>query len=374
MKVLMQGRTELFAVGGGDKVQIEKTAEQLRNLGVEVDIRTEMNLDLSQYDIVHVFQLDWTPETFFFAQNAKKYNKPLVLSPIHHSVKEVKKFDDEYAFDFRRLSRFLFNDQHKRDTFKNVYRSFFVPTKAIPTIKSVFMGLENMHKKTLQMADIVLVQTDAEAQDLQETYNVNFKWAKIPNGVGNNFLNTTNFKNIFGVSDYILSVGRIEPRKNQLKIIEAVANFRKKHNLDVNLVLIGVVRYNRHPEFSLRFKNVLAKYNWIKHLASVPYNDMPSVYHFAKVTVSASWFETTGLTSLESLFCGTNAVAAGERAKEYLKDYVSYCTPDSVESIELALEKEFFAPRPILAPEILREYTWENAAKKTLAIYKNFSV
>ncbi|GIW69594.1 MAG: hypothetical protein KatS3mg101_0341 [Patescibacteria group bacterium] len=37
---------------------------------------------------------------------------------------------------------------------------------------------------------------------------------------------------------------------------------------------------------------------------------MPDYYRNAKVCVSASWFETTGLTSLEALFCGTNAVAA----------------------------------------------------------------
>ena len=369
MKVLMQGRVELFTVGGGDKVQIENTAKELKRLGVEVDIKTDLNLDVSSYDLVHVFQLDWTPETFFFAKNAKKYNKPLILSPIHHSVKEVKKFDDEYVFDFRRISKLLFKNQHARDTFKNIYRSFFTSKKIVPTVKSMFMGLENMHKRTLQMADMVLVQTEAEARDLKDTYNVDFKWQKIPNGVATHFLDRKFFANFFEFTDYILCVGRIEPRKNQLKIIEAVANFRKKHNLDTRLVLIGAVRPDRHPEFTIRFNLALKKYPWIRHIEKLDYIDMPSVYRYAKVTVSASWFETTGLTSIEALFCGANAVASGDRAKEYLGDYASYCDPGNIESIKDAIYKEYISSRPQLSDSLRNEYTWENTAKTTFAVY-----
>jgi len=38
MKVLMVGRPDLFKYYGGDRVQIENTASELRNLGVEVDL------------------------------------------------------------------------------------------------------------------------------------------------------------------------------------------------------------------------------------------------------------------------------------------------------------------------------------------------
>lgn len=76
MKVLMLGRIGILESGGGDKVQIENTAEELRKLGVEVDVRDNLNMDVSRYDIVHVFQLDWTAEPYFYAKKAKSYNKP----------------------------------------------------------------------------------------------------------------------------------------------------------------------------------------------------------------------------------------------------------------------------------------------------------
>jgi glycosyltransferase involved in cell wall biosynthesis len=370
MKVLMQGRYELLDKGGGDKIQIENTAAELRDLGVEVDIKVGFDTDLSPYDVIHVFQLDWTPETYFYAKNAKKAGKPLVLSPIHHNINEVKKFDDEYVFDLRRISKVLFKDQHNRDTFKNVYRSVFNLKKAGPTVYSVFYGLKRMHRKTLSLSDIVLVQTEAEARDLEETYKVSFDWRKVPNGVGRPFLNNDAYENKLDMVNYIICVGRIEPRKNQLSVIEAVKNFRENHDLDVNLVLIGTKAGRQHFEYSKKFDEALKKYPWIRHIEKVPYEEMPSYYHFAKVGVSASWFETTGLTSLEAVYSGTNAVAAGERAEEYLGNLASYCRPDDIGSIEKAIEKEYFSDPKIIPAELYNEYTWENAARKTLEAYK----
>jgi glycosyltransferase involved in cell wall biosynthesis len=339
MKVLMLGRIGLLEARGGDRVQVENTAAELRKMGVEVDIKTDMNFKPWEYDIIHVFQLDWVPETYFYAKKAKKYNVPLVLSPIHHDVREVKKFDDEFVFDFRRLSKLLFRNQFKRDTLKK--------------------------------ADAVLVQTVKEAEDLKKTFDVDFKWYKVLNGVGKPFIDPKPFKNPFDFENYIMCVGRIEPRKNQLSIIEAVKKLRKEEDLDVKLVLIGKVSPFKHFEYNFLIDKKLKKYDWIHQFeGTINYSDLPSYYHFAKVCVSASWFETTGLTSLEALFCGTNTVASGMRAKEYLGGYASFCQPDDIDSIKEAIKKEYFAPRPRLDEKIRKDYTWENAAEKTLEVYE----
>lgn len=370
MKILMQGRIDLINGGGGDKIQIENTAKELKKLGVEVAIKHGYLGDLSDYDLVHAFQLDWVSESYFYAKNAEKCKKPLVLSPIHHSIKEVKKFDDEYVFDFRRISKILFSDQFHRDTFKNVYRSLLSPKKMKATFVSATMGLKKMHQETLKISNAVLVQTKLEAEDLKNTYGIDFEWFKVPNGVSDNFLNLDNCKNELGFDNYIISVGRIEPRKNQLNIIKAVERLREKTGQDIKLVFIGKKSLVKHLEYSFLFNNILKKEYWIKYIEAVPYQKMPSYYHFAKVCVSASWFESTGLTLLEALFCGTNAVASGDRAGEYLENLASYCKPDDVDTILNAIEKEFYAPRPILPERMKKDYTWENAAKKTLNIYQ----
>jgi len=370
MKVLMQGRFGLLEAAGGDRIQVENTAEQLKKLGVRVDINTSLNVDVTDFDLVHVFQLDWTTETHFMVKNAKRYHKPLVFSPIHHKVAEVKKFDDAYVFDLRRLSKVLFKEQHSRDTFKNIYRCATNPSKFIPALYSVFHGLKNMHIETLALSDIVLVQTELEAKDLKKTYGVDINWVKVPNGVSEKFLYAKDRKNPLEFKDYVFCVGRIEPRKNQLNVIKAVEKLRKDSNQDLKLVFVGKKNILNHPEYTLRFNNLLKKHAWIIYIESVPYNKMPAYFAHAKVCVSASWFETTGLTLLEALFCGTNAVASSPRAKEILGDYASYCKPWDVESIKDAIGEQFFANRPKLDEEMRQEYTWENAAKKTYKVYK----
>jgi len=367
----MQGRIGLLDAAGGDRIQVENTAAELRKLGVEVDISTNMKIDVSKFDLVHVFQLDWTTETHFMVKNAKRYHKPVVLSPIHHNVDEVKKFDDEYVFDLRRISKFLFREQHARDTFKNIYRCAANPDKTIPTLYSVMHGLKNMHFETLSLSDVVLVQTELEAKDLEKTYGVDIKWVKVPNGVSDKFLYVKDYKNPLSFKDYIFCVGRIEPRKNQLNVIKAVDNFRKDSNSEVQLVFVGKKNSMTHPEYTFRFNTQLKKKNWIKYIDRVPYREIPAYFSHAKVCVSASWFETTGLTLLEALFCGTNAVASSPRAKEILGDYASYCKPWDIESIEKAIGEQYFAARPKLDEEMRQEYTWENAAKKTYRVYEN---
>ena len=370
MKVLMLGRIGLLTGGGGDLVQVQQTAEELKKLGVEVDIKTSLNVDVRPYDIVHVFQLDWSADNYFYSKLAKKQGKILVLSPIHHNIDEVKKFDDLYAFDYRRISKILFKNQFSRDVFKSLYRSIFDLKKLKPVLYSIFLGLKKMHIVSLKLSDAVLVQTNAEARDLERTYGLKLKkWAIVVNGVGRPYQEEREYKNPFKFEDYIFCVGRIEPRKNQLSIIEAVDKLRKEENLDLKLVFVGRFNLLNQIEYTLRFKNEIKKHDWITHVQKVPYKEMPDYFHFAKVGVSASWFETTGLTSLEALYSGANAVAAGERAKEFLGDYASYCLPDDIDSIKEAIKKEYFAKRPKLSAKIKSEYTWENAAKQTLEVY-----
>jgi glycosyltransferase involved in cell wall biosynthesis len=370
MKVLLLGRLSLFNAYGGDRIQVENTASELKKLGVNVDIATSLDFDPTKYDLCHIFQLDWTPESYLYAKKIKEAKKPLVISPIHHSIREVKRFDDEYVFDYRRISKFIFSDQFDRDVFKNFYRSLLNPRYMRLTLFSAFYGFKKMLKHTLKMSDKVLVQTSLEAKDLESTFDVSINWVKVPNGVSAPFLQKTEFINPLDIQDYIICVGRLEPRKNQLSIIKAVKKLRDETGKDLKLVLVGASSSMKHFEYYFWLNKEIRENDWIIPIKWINNADMPSYYHFGKVCVSASWFETTGLTSLEAILCGTNAVAAGDRAREYLGDYASYCDPGNIDSIKDALKKEYFAPRPAVAENLRHEYTWSNAASKILEVYK----
>jgi glycosyltransferase involved in cell wall biosynthesis len=369
-KVLLWVRSDCFRAKGGDMIQVENTFIELKKLGLDVVISDKNNVDLTDFDIVHLFQLDWTPETYLHAKKAHKLGKKIILSPIHHSVSEVKKFDDEYVFGLRRLSKYLFVDQFQRDTFKNIYRSILDRSKALPTLYSVFLGLKNMNRKVISWSDYVLTQTKIEAEDLSNTYGVNFKWEIVPNGVGELFLEKKKYQNLFNFDNYILCVGRIEPRKNNLAIISAVKLLRKELNKDIKLVFVGKTS-SKHFEYTKFFLEELKENKWVHYNNYLAYEQIPSIYKYAKVCVSASWFETTGLTLLEALFMGANAVSTSPRAREILGEFCSYCEPNDIESIKEAIKTEYFKPKPKLPSDFKNEYTWENTAKKTLKIYND---
>jgi len=371
VKVLMLARSDIFSVSGGDTIQIENTAKELKKLGVEVDVATDLKITIKDYNLVHVFQLDWIPETYFYVKEAKKCGKPIVLSPIHHAENEVKKFDDIYTFGLRRLVGFLVKKQEYRDILKNIYRSIYDRSKFIPTIKGALFGYRRSQREALTLSNIVLVQTDGEACDLEDTYGVDFKWKKVVNGVSEQFLLPHDYKNKLNFDNYIICVGRIEARKNQLNIIEAVKLLRQEEGFKATKLVFLGRRSEHHKSYIDNFDRALKENNWIVHPGFIPQEDIPSYYHFAKVGISASWFETTGLTSLEALFCGTNVVASGKRAKELLGDLVVYCDPWDVNSIAKSLREAYMRPVASVPANFREEYTWENAAKQTLAVYNN---
>lgn len=77
MKILLLTRPNDNLVGG-DFVQAQKTAEALRLLGAEVEIK-DWIVDFSRYDLVHLFVFK-TPLTESWIQEIKKLKKPLICS------------------------------------------------------------------------------------------------------------------------------------------------------------------------------------------------------------------------------------------------------------------------------------------------------
>ena len=97
-----------------------------------------------------------------------------------------------------------------------------------------------------------------------------------------------------------------------------------------------------------------------------------TAYSNAKVHVLPSYFETTGLSSLEAAVMGCNIVVTDKGdTRDYFGDDAWYCDPDSVESIRNAVDAAYKAPfNEAFRERILRDFTWERAAEETLAAYK----
>ena len=114
------------------------------------------------------------------------------------------------------------------------------------------------------------------------------------------------------------------------------------------------------------------KYSNIHFLTEhIDHKKLVTIYKAAKVHVLASWFETTGLVSLEAAMMDCNIVVTRKGdTEEYFADMAYYCEPDNIDSIKHEIIKAYHDPvNPRLKSFIKNNYTWDNAAKQTLEAY-----
>ncbi len=134
-------------------------------------------------------------------------------------------------------------------------------------------------------------------------------------------------------------------------------------------MLVGKASPNQKKYFDECRK--IAKDN-IEFKGYVSQEELYSLYSKAKVHVLPSWFETTGLSSLEAAAMGCNIVVTDKGdVREYFGDLAYYCEPDSPDSIAVAIQSALQNEvNKKLQEKVFKEYTWEKAAEQTLAAYK----
>lgn len=104
---------------------------------------------------------------------------------------------------------------------------------------------------------------------------------------------------------YVLSVGTIEARKNQLHLVKA---FHAAQLTDAELVLIGgKTSYQQAIEAYVAQHHLATK---VKILNNVPFADLPALYQSARVFAYPSFFEGFGIPIVEALHSGVPVVAS----------------------------------------------------------------
>lgn len=109
-----------------------------------------------------------------------------------------------------------------------------------------------------------------------------------------------------GSEPLILSIGSIEPRKNQVQLIRAFQAYRAKNpGTPWRLALVG----NLHPSVADEVR-AAARDGTIQHLGNVPDEELDALYRRCAFTVFPSVEEGFGLPILESLWYGKPCICA----------------------------------------------------------------
>jgi len=363
MRVLLQSRVTLFSGPGGDTVQICKTAEALRELGVTCEVSTALEPDLSGWDIVHLFNLTRPQEVYLQARNAARRHKPIALSTIYLS-----------GMDFDRAARggpigFL-----SRALPPNVFEYLKVVARGVlnrewhgGTWAFLRHGYHNMLEQVLQMSSVLLPNSYSELERvLRDFPSVSRdRFVIVPNAVDESFAllqSASGSGGAWHLRDTVLCVANIGPRKNQLRLVRAL------NECNIPLVIVGQPTPNAHGYFAQLKQEAGSN---VQILGRISDERLRQRYREAKVHVLASWMETTGLSSLEAGLAGCNLVITDKGdTREYFGDMAFYCDPGSEESIRNAVLAAYSAPASsALQDRIQKNFTWRKAAEATLNAY-----
>jgi glycosyltransferase involved in cell wall biosynthesis len=179
--------------------------------------------------------------------------------------------------------------------------------------------------------------------------------------------------------NFVLFLGVIEPRKNLARLAEAWKIVKEKPGRKKRrLVLAGRRGWLYEPIFSrIAELGLMDEITWLDF---VPEGDLAAIYNLADLFVFPSIYEGFGIPPLEALACGTPIVTANNSSLAEVFTGASFmCDAASVESIADAIERALDAidrRDPQLETlrqagfERVKQFTWENAARAALNLYK----
>ena len=168
----------------------------------------------------------------------------------------------------------------------------------------------------------------------------------------------------WGAKPFVLFVGRIEPRKNPLGLIQAV------RGLGLPVVVIGEAPagcegYEREcRRAGTGFVTWPGRFDHHHPLLS-------SAYRAARVFALPSWFETPGLAALEAGLAGCAiTITPYGSTRDYFGEMVEYARPGRLMEIRRAIMKCWDrGPDPRLSRLIATHYLWPDVARITAEVY-----
>jgi len=266
----------------------------------------------------------------------------------------------------------------------------FLPKRSVITIHDVaFKYLKKSYsffqyhylnwstKYAVKRADQIIVPSKATAKDLIELFDCpKNKISVIPHGFETKKVNINlglfkssealSFFNLSPDSKYFLFIGRLESKKNLVRLVKAF-NIFSKNNPDYKLILAG--------KQGLGFKEILSTVNNLSLLDKVimpgyiSEEEKAILFKYAKAFVFPSLYEGFGLPLLEA-FSYNKAVICSNLSSlpEVGGKAALYIDPYDIEDIARGLKEVNHDDKALASQSQLKLFSWSEAARKTAKV------
>ncbi len=230
-------------------------------------------------------------------------------------------------------------------------------------------------KNTLKEASRIIAISECTKRDI--LYYGDFPEDKIDviyQGCSNRFRKSVSeadknrVKAKYNLSDnFILNVGSIEARKNVLLAVKALGCLLDSFRM----VIVG--KHTKYTDEVIAYVKKNGLEDRVQILHGIPDDDLPVIYHLAKVFVYPSRYEGFGIPIIEAIQTGLPVVACtGSCLEEAGGPDCLYVSPDDVEGMANAIkqaiaEKDVRVPR---AQEYIKRFENSNLAAQVIEEYE----
>jgi glycosyltransferase involved in cell wall biosynthesis len=319
MKILFATYPMAFHTPGGGEMQLLAYRKHLEENGHQVTLLDPWNPRFLEHDIVHFFAC--VGGSVHFCNFIKRLGLPLVMTSSLWITPETKHL---YPIDEIRMQ--------------------------------------------LSLADRIITNSNMESDALSQVLSLpRSQFSAVYNGIDDFFVQPVSadlFRSSYKINGpFVLNVGNIEPRKNQLSLVRAMKSFP-----DYHLVLIG---HQRDPEYA---SQVLTEGgNQVMYLGPMHQNTLLlSAYRACNVFCLPSTLETPGLAALEaSAQDATLLITSEGSCTEYFNDRAHYVNPQSVEDIRQGLATVLYpnTDTHVRSSYNAKDFLWRKTILKLQDIY-----
>ncbi len=363
-KILIFDRMDSKKFPGGDTVQISAIANYLKEKGHDVKITSDLFTDLTDMDVVFIFNLTNPIEAYLQAKIANKYEKPFILFPVYWNLDELKIPYWSYKSILKNILPNWVKSLIRSLNFGFSHKAIL---KKLKISNFQFCSSRKMTQYTLDHAKYVCPNSEAELNYLLSEFPIEGLKEKcriVFNGVDYKKVKDSLSYNERLKTDlperYICCIGGIGPRKNQLNLVKAFNGFS-----NTSLLIIGRVA-RKHETYFEKVKRVAGKN--VIFLDHVPQHEVFKIMANSIGHIQPSYIETPGLASLEAASLGRPIVVSDvPPVKEYFQKDALYCNPYEIKSIRRCIEKLIAMPTQSnkkLQDNIRDQYDWSVVLKK----------
>lgn len=356
MRIALISRRTLFSQPGGDTVQVQQTAQYLQKQGLQVEvIKAGTPIKAGEYQVLHFFNLGRPADFLPYAS----LGIPYLISAIYIDYSAARPFMSKPQ---QVLAQLL--GTHGMEYAKTIARGI-AQRDNFPSLRYWLYGQKAAIQFLLKNAAFLVTASRAEATIIARNFMARPQSKIIPLGVEHCGEHLP--KGAPTARKGVLCVARFEPLKNQLQLLKAT------QPLNIKLTLIGSASMAHRSYYEACKQMSTAR---VQFAGAIPPEQLPHYYAQCAVHVLPSFYETTGLSSLEALLQGCPIVVSDTPIqREIFADKAHYCQPGSAASIQEAIQEALKeAPDGEASRRWVQlKFSWHKAAVELAALYRQMA-